>query len=67
MGLQIDPDQVKQAEYSCFWDTKIGSIEAGKFADFILLDKDPTKVSIEDILKLKVESTFIGGQLVWEA
>jgi predicted amidohydrolase YtcJ len=53
--------------YSCFWDTKIGSIEAGKFADFILLDKDPTKVAIEDILKLKVESTFIGGQLVWEA
>ena len=42
-----------------------GSIEVGKFADFILLNQDIMTVAPTDILKTKVESTFVGGEKVF--
>jgi predicted amidohydrolase YtcJ len=41
-----------------------GSIEPGKFADFVILDKDITQSSAAEVLKTKVESTFLGGKKV---
>ena len=42
-----------------------GSIEVGKFADFILLNQDIMTVAPTDILKTKVLSTFLGGEKVF--
>lgn len=46
-------------------DTK-GSIEVGKFADFVVLDQDITTVHHEEILKTNVLMTIIDGEVVYE-
>ena len=47
-------------------DTK-GSIEVGKFADFVVLDRDIMTLQHEEILKAKVLMTIIDGEVVYEA
>lgn len=53
------------AAYSNFEDHEKGSIEIGKFADFIVLDKDIMEVDEDDIPNIKVEATFVGGKMVY--
>lgn len=49
------------------WDeARKGSIEPGKFADFIVLDRDPLTVPAEQLLQTRVDLTFVGGKLVWD-
>ena len=45
-------------------DTK-GSIEVGKFADFVVLDRDITTLPHEAILEAKVLKTIIDGEVVY--
>lgn len=47
-----------------FMEKEIGSLEVGKKADFIMLDKDLMKVDEKEILNVKVRSTFSGGKKV---
>jgi len=47
--------------YSNFEEKEKGSIEKGKFADFIILDKDIMTVEVHDIPNIKVQRTFVGG------
>lgn len=54
------------AAYSNFEEVEKGSIEVGKFADFIILDQDIMTIPIEDVLTTKVLKTVVGGQLVYE-
>lgn len=44
----------------------IGSIEIGKFADLIILDRNPFMIEAEDIENVKIISTIIGGKLVYQ-
>lgn len=48
-----------------FLEKEVGSIEAGKKADFILLDKDLMKIATEEILNTKVKATYVGGKKVY--
>ncbi|HLV69103.1 MAG TPA: amidohydrolase family protein, partial [Xanthomarina sp.] len=50
------------AAYANFEDTEKGSIEVGKYADFIILDQDIMTIDVKDIPNTKVQQTFIGGK-----
>ncbi|WP_340202157.1 amidohydrolase [Ascidiimonas sp. W6] len=52
------------AAYSNFEEQEKGSIEKGKFADFIVLDKDIMSIPENEIPYLKVKSTYISGKQV---
>jgi len=54
------------AAKSNFEENEKGSLEKGKFADFVILDEDLMKVAPEKILEVKVLKTFLGGEKVYE-
>jgi predicted amidohydrolase YtcJ len=43
---------------------QVGSLEVGKKADFIILDKDLMKVPTDSILQIKVKRTYLNGARV---
>jgi predicted amidohydrolase YtcJ len=45
-----------------FLEKEVGSLEVGKKADFIMLDKDLMRVDEKEILNAKVVSTYSGGK-----
>jgi predicted amidohydrolase YtcJ len=49
-----------------FEDNEKGSLEKGKFADFVILDNDLMKEVPEKLLEIKVMKTFLGGEKVYE-
>ncbi len=53
------------AAYSNFEEGEKGSLEAGKFADFIILDKNIMEVPENEIPELKVIETYLGGKKVY--
>jgi len=48
------------------WPDKLGSIEEGKLADFIVLDQNVFETPIEDLFKTRVDRTVVGGDVVYE-
>lgn len=48
-----------------FLEQEVGSLEVGKKADFVVVDRDLMKVGEEKILGAKVEGTWIGGRRVY--
>ncbi len=50
-----------------FEEKEKGSLEKGKFADFVILDADLMKEAPEKLLEIKVLKTFVGGEKVYEA
>ncbi|BBN82668.1 amidohydrolase [Pseudoalteromonas sp. A25] len=54
------------AAYSAFQEYKLGSLEKGKWADFILIDKDYFKMDKTDIDEINVMQTWLGGRLVYQ-
>ncbi len=55
------------AAYSNFEEKEKGSLEKGKFADFIIVDTDLMKCNEGEVLKSKVISTWINGEKVFAA
>lgn len=54
------------AAKSNFEENEKGSLEKGKFADFVILDADLMKVSENEILNITVLKTFLNGEIVYE-
>lgn len=52
--------------HALFMDKKIGSIECGKFADLIVLDRDPFEVDKMEIKDINVDLTIVAGEVVFE-
>lgn len=54
------------AAYEMFSDDKIGSLEVGKQADLVVLEKNPRKTPVDEIRNIKVKETWIDGKKqVW--
>jgi hypothetical protein len=49
-----------------FEENEKGSLEKGKLADFIILDKDIMKAGEKELLQVNVIKTFLDGQRVYE-
>jgi predicted amidohydrolase YtcJ len=75
-GGRLGPDQGISREdairsvtvngaYTTFEEKVKGSIEPGKFADFVILSGDIMKVPAEQIRNLKVLATVLGGRTVY--
>lgn len=53
------------AAFSNFEEEEKGSIEAGKFADFIILDKNIMEIPEKEIPEVYVLQTYLGGKKVY--
>lgn len=53
------------AARSNFEEKEKGSLERGKFADFVILDADLMKEAPEKLLQIKVWKTFVNGEAVY--
>ena len=48
------------------WPAKVGSIESGKLADFIVLDRNLFDIPVETIKDTLVDQTVVGGKVVFD-
>ena len=51
--------------FANFEEKERGSIEAGKMADFVILEEDLMKIPKEKLRNVKVLNTFVGGEKVY--
>ena len=74
--LSEDPGLTRQAvlraitmnsSYELHQDTATGSIEVGKLADLIVLDRNVITIPAEQIADVKVLQTVVGGKVVYQA
>jgi predicted amidohydrolase YtcJ len=56
----------RNGAYAGFEEDRKGSLEAGKLADFIVVDRDVLTVPSDELKDVKVLQTFIGGRSVYE-
>ncbi len=52
--------------YASFEETVKGSIEPGKLADLVVLDRDILTIPEDEIKEVKVETTIVGGEIVYQ-
>lgn len=55
------------AAYGSFEESVKGSLEANKYADFVILDKDILAIPEPELLTVKVLKTVVGGEVVYDA
>jgi predicted amidohydrolase YtcJ len=76
-GVALDPTQAisvsqalrlltTEAAYAGFGERRVGSLELGKLADLIVLAEDPFTVPADELDRVKVDATMVGGELVYE-
>ena len=53
--------------YLMFQEKEKGSLEKGKLADLIVLDRDILTCPIDQVKSIQVEQTYLGGKLVYSA
>lgn len=51
--------------YAGFTEDTNGALVPGRYADFIVVDKDPMKVEAKGLARIQVQSTFVAGERVY--
>lgn len=54
------------AAYAGFAEDKIGSLDEGKWADFIVVDREVSKVDPQALARTQVLETWVGGKKIYE-
>lgn len=52
--------------YLTFEEKEKGSLEAGKLADLVVLDRDILSCPVDEVRNIAVEQTYLGGKLVYQ-
>ena len=55
----------RNAAWACHSETEIGSLEAGKLADLVILEGDPRKVEPTAIPDIRISETWLNGNRVY--
>ncbi|XHS00152.1 amidohydrolase [Sphingomonas sp. DBB INV C78] len=55
----------RDAAFAGFAEDKIGTLEPGRYADFLLLDRDILTATPAEIRATKVMETWVGGKRLW--
>ncbi|MGH1426953.1 MAG: amidohydrolase [Arenicella sp.] len=53
------------AAYHIGMENKVGSIETGKLADLVILDRNPLETAAAELSSIQVKATYLAGECVW--
>ncbi len=53
------------AAYAGFSEQEIGGLDPGKWADFVIVDRDPSRISAQQLARTQVLETWVAGKKVW--
>jgi predicted amidohydrolase YtcJ len=56
----------RNGAYAGFEEDRKGALELGKFADFIVIDRDVLSIPAGELKDVKVLQTFVSGQSVYD-
>ncbi|MCC6492128.1 MAG: amidohydrolase [Pirellulales bacterium] len=56
-----------EAAYASFHEKSLGSLEPGKLADLVIVDRDLTKTPPAELNQAQVKLTMVGGRVVYRA
>ncbi len=51
--------------YAGFAEDEIGSLDPGKWADFVVVDRDVSKASVPELYRTRALETWVAGKKVW--
>jgi predicted amidohydrolase YtcJ len=54
------------AAHQMFLETRIGSIETGKYADLAVWDRNPYQVETSELKEMRCELTLFSGKIVFQ-
>ena len=54
------------AAYAAFSESSLGTLEPGKLADLVILDRNPFEIPPEELNSVRINTTIVGGKVVYE-